>query len=170
MASHFFIARPFCLSTYVAKYIHTYIHKYIHICIYTCIHTYMHTYVRTYTCIHAHKHTCIHTYIHTYIHTTLSHLRSKEITSIHKPCIPHSTDSRATTNNVNWFTFRCSWESGYFDLRLKSLIMIDHNLELCDNNDKSIIVIITIIAITIMTMCIIAIMLLYILVHLMCYS
>ena len=31
------------------------------------------------------------------VNVTLSHLRSKEITSIHKPCIPHSTDSRATT-------------------------------------------------------------------------
>ena len=33
----------------------------------------------------------------TYIHVTLSHLRSKEITGIHKPCIPHSNDSSATT-------------------------------------------------------------------------
>ena len=31
------------------------------------------------------------------LNVTLSHLRSKEITSIHKPCIPHSTDSRAIT-------------------------------------------------------------------------
>ena len=30
-------------------------------------------------------------------HVTLSHLRSKEITGIHKPCIPHSNDSSATT-------------------------------------------------------------------------
>ena len=28
---------------------------------------------------------------------TLSHLRSKEITGIHKPCIPHSNDSSAIT-------------------------------------------------------------------------
>ena len=28
---------------------------------------------------------------------TLPHLRSKEITGIHKPCIPHSNDSSATT-------------------------------------------------------------------------
>ena len=32
-----------------------------------------------------------------YIYVTLSHLRSKEITGIHKPCIPHSNDSSATT-------------------------------------------------------------------------
>ena len=31
------------------------------------------------------------------MHVTLSHLRSKEITGIHKPCIPHSNDSSATT-------------------------------------------------------------------------
>ena len=31
------------------------------------------------------------------IYVTLSHLRSKEITGIHKPCIPHSNDSSATT-------------------------------------------------------------------------
>ena len=30
-------------------------------------------------------------------HVTLSHLRSKEITGIHKPCTPHSNDSSATT-------------------------------------------------------------------------
>ena len=35
--------------------------------------------------------------IYIYIHVTLSHLRSKEITGIHKPCIPHSNDSSATT-------------------------------------------------------------------------
>ena len=33
----------------------------------------------------------------TYQNVTLSHLRSKEITGIHKPCIPHSNDSSATT-------------------------------------------------------------------------
>ena len=32
-----------------------------------------------------------------YLYITLSHLRSKEITGIHKPCIPHSNDSSATT-------------------------------------------------------------------------
>ena len=32
-----------------------------------------------------------------YGYVTLSHLRSKEITGIHKPCIPHSNDSSATT-------------------------------------------------------------------------
>ena len=31
------------------------------------------------------------------MYATLSHLRSKEITGIHKPCIPHSNDSGATT-------------------------------------------------------------------------
>ena len=31
------------------------------------------------------------------IYVTLSHLRSKEITGIHKPCMPHSNDSSATT-------------------------------------------------------------------------
>ena len=31
------------------------------------------------------------------LNVTLSHLRSKEITGIHKPCIPHSNDSSATT-------------------------------------------------------------------------
>ena len=30
-------------------------------------------------------------------YVTLSHLRSKEITGIHKPCIPHSNDSSTTT-------------------------------------------------------------------------
>ena len=30
-------------------------------------------------------------------HVTLSHLRSKEITGTHMPCIPHSNDSSATT-------------------------------------------------------------------------
>ena len=32
-----------------------------------------------------------------YAYVTLLHLRSKEITGIHKPCIPHSNDSNATT-------------------------------------------------------------------------
>ena len=32
-----------------------------------------------------------------FVHVALSHLRSKEITGIHKLCIPHSNDSSATT-------------------------------------------------------------------------
>ena len=69
-------------------------------------------------------------------HVTLSHLRSKEITSIHKPCIPHSNDSMATLLqlNVKRFTFRCSLgklciikHAQYFDLRVKSFIIVDHN-------------------------------------------
>jgi len=47
-----------------------------------------------------------HFMICTYV--TLSHLRSKEITGIHKPCTPHSNDSSATTeyksNTGMWWT------------------------------------------------------------------
>ena len=36
-------------------------------------------------------------YVIMYIYVILSHLRSKEITGIHKPCMPNSNDSSATT-------------------------------------------------------------------------
>ena len=42
---------------------------------------------------------------HNYINVTLSYLRSKEITSIHKSCIPHSTDLQLKTSlhsDVAW--------------------------------------------------------------------
>ena len=45
-------------------------------------------------------------------YVTLSHLRSKEI-SIHKPCIPHFTDSRATTKcKPVYIHSDVAWESG----------------------------------------------------------
>ena len=40
-------------------------------------------------------------------YVTLSHLRSKEITGIHKPCIPHSNNSSATTEYKR-FVFKCN--------------------------------------------------------------
>ena len=41
---------------------------------------------------------------HIYIshNVTLSRLRSKEITGIHMPCIPHSNDSSASTECKPW--------------------------------------------------------------------
>ena len=40
------------------------------------------------------------------IYVTLSHLRSKEITGIHKPCIPHS--NAVLQLNTNRFRFKCN--------------------------------------------------------------
>ena len=54
-------------------------------------------------------------------YVTLSHLRSKEITGMHKPCIPHSNDSSATTEykpiciHGDVVIIKCSH---HFDLRL----------------------------------------------------
>ena len=48
-------------------------------------------------------------------YVTLSHLRSKEITGIHMPCIPHSNDSSATTEYRNVVDIKCTH---HFDLRL----------------------------------------------------
>ena len=60
----------------------------------------------------------------------LLHLRSKEITGIHKSCIPHS---RATTKCKPVYIQMSPGKVVHikhaqrFDLRLKSLIMIDRN-------------------------------------------
>ena len=51
--------------------------------------------------------------IHTYV--TLSHLRSKQITGIHKPCIPHSNDSSATTD-YKPATWECDRQQVYTSL------------------------------------------------------
>ena len=45
-------------------------------------------------------------------YVTLSHLRSKEITGIHKPCIPHSNDSSATTEYKTGLYSNVTWEHG----------------------------------------------------------
>ena len=49
---------------------------------------------------------CLGSYLYMYV--TLSHLRSKEITGIHKPCIPYSNDSSATTEYKPGFVFKCN--------------------------------------------------------------
>ena len=47
------------------------------------------------------------------VNLTLSHLRSKEITGVHKPCIPHSNDSRAKTEyKPVYFQMYVTWERG----------------------------------------------------------
>ena len=69
-----------------------------YICVAICVCLYM--YVCIYMCIYIHSFTYIYVCMHVctmYIYVTLSHLRSKEITGIHKPCIPHSNDFSATT-------------------------------------------------------------------------
>ena len=56
-----------------------------------------------YACMYVCMYVCI-VHIHTYItcmYVTLSHLRSKEFISIHKPCIPNSRDTTKCTPVYN---------------------------------------------------------------------
>ena len=73
---------------------------------------------------------CTHAHV-IIINVTLSHLRSKEITGTHKSCIPNS---RATTKCKPVYMHSDVARKvvhikhvQHFDLRLKSLIMNDHD-------------------------------------------